>query len=234
MLEELERKIRNGGSLSEDETRYLFSQLHKDPDRIRHLIASGNMGLVRRETARFRRSPEYEDLIQEGFLTLYDAIRHYDPLNSAPFAVYAGKCIRNRLKGYLHREGRLISLPWYAHGKKGYEMQKKAVVSLDIRVPAGDGWEGEVRLMDLLPSEESLEEQVLQRAQLESVLEVLPKYLTPRERDILCDRYGLCGRPEQSRTEIRNKYHYSRQYVSAVEKHALRKLRERLVKDDES
>ena len=54
MLEELERKIRNGGSLSEDETRYLFSQLHKDPDRIRHLIASGNMGLVRRETARFR------------------------------------------------------------------------------------------------------------------------------------------------------------------------------------
>ena len=88
--------------------------------------------------------------------------------------------------------------------------------------------------MDLLPSEENLEEQVLQRAQLESVLEVLPKYLTPRERDILCDRYGLSGRPEQSRTEIRNKYHYSRQYVSAVEKHALRKLRERLVKDDES
>src|SRR5699024_12567991 len=86
----------------------------------------------------------------------------------------------------------------------------------------------------LLPSEEDLEGRVFQRLDLESILETIPGYLTPRERDILCDRYGLCGRPEQSRTEIRKKYHCSRQYVSAVERRAIRKLRERLADDDEN
>lgn len=234
MLEILEQKVGKGEALTGNETRYLISNLHKDPDRIRHLIALGNLGLVQKETAKFHRCPEYEDLEQEGMLALYDAIPHYDPINSAPFEVYAGKCIRNRLKRYLHQEGRIISMPWYAHGKEGYEMQKKAVISLNIRLPSGDWEEGSLTLLDLLPSEEDLEGRVFQRLDLESILETIPGYLTPRERDILCDRYGLCGRPEQSRTEIRKKYHCSRQYVSAVERRAIRKLRERLADDDEN
>lgn len=48
-IEQLEQKVHDGGALTDDETRYLFSEMHQDPDRIIHLIASGNMELVKKE-----------------------------------------------------------------------------------------------------------------------------------------------------------------------------------------
>lgn len=164
---------------------------------------------------------------------MYEAVLHYDPTRSAPFAVYARVCVRNRLQQYLHREGRLISLPWYVHDKKGYEMQKKAVGSLDIQLSVGEKDEGVASLLDLLPSEENLEEQVLRHLELESVLDGVATHLTPREREIVADRYGLYGKPELTRTEIRKKYHVCRQYVSAAEKRALKKLREKMINGEE-
>lgn len=40
---------------------------------------------------------ETEDLVQEGLLALYDALRTYDCTRKVPFGAYASACINNRM-----------------------------------------------------------------------------------------------------------------------------------------
>lgn len=47
-----------------------------------------------------------EDLTQEGFLGLLDAIREYRPDRDAAFATFAQVCIRNRLRSAVRSAGR--------------------------------------------------------------------------------------------------------------------------------
>ena len=66
-----------------------------------------------------------------------------------------------------------------------------------------------------------------------SNIEKLVKYLgilTPREKEIICKRYGLYNYEEQTQKEIAKKMHISRSYVSRIEKRALTKLLREFIK----
>lgn len=51
--------------------------------------------------------------------------------------------------------------------------------------------------------------------------------LTPREKEILCLRYGIQAKEQKTQREIAEIYQISRSYVSRIEKKALKKLRDR-------
>ena len=56
--------------------------------------------------------------------------------------------------------------------------------------------------------------------------EIIEKVLTPREKEIICLRYGLSGREAKTQREIASSMNISRSYVSRIEKRALEKLRD--------
>ena len=54
---------------------------------------------------------ELEDLVQEGFLGLYDAVEGYDWSQNANFLTYAGKWVRSKMVRYIQANGRGLRLP---------------------------------------------------------------------------------------------------------------------------
>ncbi|MDE6063825.1 MAG: sigma-70 family RNA polymerase sigma factor [Lachnospiraceae bacterium] len=68
-------------------------------------------GFIRTIAMRYRGRAEMEDLEQEGFLALYDAVEGYDSGRGCMFLTYAGYWIKRRLSQYAGRSGNAASLP---------------------------------------------------------------------------------------------------------------------------
>lgn len=66
---------------------------------------------------RFRDIGELEDLEQEGYLALYDAIDGYDPDHGVKFLTYAEYWIRQRMQRYLQMNGSCMRLPVHCQEK---------------------------------------------------------------------------------------------------------------------
>ena len=85
--------------------------------------------------------------------------------------------------------------------------------------------------MDVISSENNL----LERVDSSDVEKKLHKYvrekLNPREREIIAMRYGLYNIQPKTQREIAARCNISRSYVSRIEKKALQKLGECLLKE---
>ena len=57
------------------------------------------------------------------------------------------------------------------------------------------------------------------------VLKSMKSVLNDKEYEVICCRFGLLGKKEQTQREIARHLHISRSYVSRIEKNALHKLR---------
>jgi RNA polymerase primary sigma factor len=80
-------------------------------------------------------------------------------------------------------------------------------------------------------AEEAMEE-VLVGAEVDHLLRVAAKELTPRERRVLEARYGLEGREPQTLREVGEELGLTPQRVAQIEQRALDKLRAALGVDD--
>ena len=56
---------------------------------------------------------DYEDLLQEGYICLWNAIKTYDKNNKSSFSNYACCCIKNRLVNYLNKPRRVYHREQY-------------------------------------------------------------------------------------------------------------------------
>lgn len=100
-----------------------------------------------------------EDLIQEGMIGLFKAIRDFDPEKGAPFAAFAKLCIERNLYTAIETAGRMKYAPL-----NGY-------VSLS---------EESENLMD-----SGIEEAVIQKAIFQQIYENAQNYLSPMEKEVL-------------------------------------------------
>lgn len=84
----------------------------------------------------------------------------------------------------------------------------------------------ELRIMDVLESEPvDVIEDLENRKHILKLRQRMQQVLNEREFLVICERYGLYGRPERTQREIADALGISRSYVSRLEKHALEKLR---------
>ncbi|MBQ8814116.1 MAG: sigma-70 family RNA polymerase sigma factor [Lachnospiraceae bacterium] len=85
---------------------------------------SGNMlllyeqmkGFIFHHAKNYQGYAEYADLLQEGFLALYDAVAGYDP-EKGSFSTYAGWWIKNRLRRYVFGDNAAIRVPEHMHAR---------------------------------------------------------------------------------------------------------------------
>lgn len=93
--EQLVIKIKAGENVGEN-----MDQLYSQVRAFIHAVA-----------CRFKGYEDLEDLEQEGYLALYDAIDGYDPARGIKFLTYAENWIRQRMQRYIQMNGSCLRLP---------------------------------------------------------------------------------------------------------------------------
>ncbi len=81
-------------------------------------------------------------------------------------------------------------------------------------------------LMDVIAQDDTMDEELDLKINSEKLYRYIKESLTPRERRIIEQRYGLIG-DELTQRQVAKKLNISRSYVSRIEKKAIEKLRAR-------
>ena len=179
----------------------------------KQLLIERNLRLVVFISRRFENTGvNLEDLISIGTIGLIKAIGTYRRDRKIKLATYSSKCIENEILMHIRK----IS-------------GRKAEISLDEPINM-DGEGNEMRLSDILGTEEDvvsgrLEEDV-DRMLLRQALAELPE----REREIVYMRYGMEGRKELTQKEVAQKMGISQSYISRLEKRIMMKLRREILR----
>ncbi len=149
-----------------------------------------------------------EDLISIGTIGLMKAIDTYDMTKGRKLATYASRCVENELLMY-------------------FRQKRKRSREVSLYDPIGVDKEGnEISLLDIIESEErDLIEEMDLLDNTKALYALVGEVLTDRERQIICQRYGIGGAEEVTQRQIGEQMGISRSYVSRIEKRALEKLR---------
>ena len=154
-----------------------------------------------------------DDLISIGTIGLIKGVDTYQKCHNVRITTYCARCIENEILMYFrknHRYENDVSL----NCPIGYDKDGNPIEVLDV-----------LKVEDIDFSDE---------VQLKEDLKSLQKYfnvLTPREKEILVQRYGLFHQDCFTQKEISKKYGISRSYVSRIEKRALTKLLREFLKN---
>ena len=181
----------------------------------REILIEHNLRLVAHVVKKYSQADEADDLISVGSLGLIKAINSYRLNHGTQFSTYAAKCIENEI------------LMLIRANKK-----HKCNVSIEDVLGADDE-ENEIRVGDLsYDDDENVENIVEQKIVSQDLDKILKKYLSPREYEIMCLRYGLLGKPVLTQREVAKKLNISRSYISRLEKKSIEILRKVLNKRD--
>ena len=116
-----------------------------------------------------------DDLIQEGMLGLFKAVRDYDCGRDVSFKTFAQLCVNRQLYTAVKASGRKKHLPL------------NSAISLSQPVREKDGEESEEDLVDFLEADKNTnpEEYLIGREELEQLEELIEKELSPFEKQVL-------------------------------------------------
>ena len=208
----------NGSSfpkpLSAKEERQALEQMAQGDSRARQRLIEHNLRLVAHIIKKhYSGARDQEDLVSIGTIGLIKAVDTFDCRKGSRLATYAARCIENEI--LMH-----------------FRAAKKTERDLSLSEPIDSDSEGHpLTLMDVLAQEDTLAEDLERRVALSRLGEYVHRCLEPREREIICLRYGLGG-PPQTQWQVAEGLGISRSYVSRLETRALEKLRDRYERGD--
>ncbi len=204
----------NSGSfpkpLSHEDERTCLIQFHEQGDMAsRNKLIEHNLRLVAHIIKKYYSSTkEQDDLISIGTIGLIKAVETFDYQKGTRLATYASRCIENEI------------LMHFRAGKKNAQ-------DVSMSDPIDTDKDGNpLTLMDVIAQNDSLEDELDLKLNSEKLYRYIRETLTPRERCIIEQRYGLTGE-ELTQRQVAKRLNISRSYVSRIEKKALEKLRVR-------
>lgn len=159
-----------------------------------------------------------EDLISIGTIGLIKAINTYKSDKNIKLATYASRCIENEILMYLRRTSK-----------------NKLEVSIDE--PLNTDFDGnELLLSDILGTEEDL---IYKNLEMQAECNMLYKSiakLSPREKTIICLRFGLKLDSNEEGKELTQKevallLGISQSYISRLEKKIMKQLKKEISKE---
>ena len=197
--------------LSDAEETACFENAAKGDEDARQKLILHNLRLVSHIVRKYYSGAKNsEDLISIGTIGLVKAVDTFNPKNGARFATYAAKCIQNEI--LMH-----------------FRSQKKLNAEVSINETIDVDRDGNpLTYIDVICCEEDIAEEVDRKITTEKMLSCIDRLLSPRERQIIIMRYGLCGVEAKTQREIASALGISRSYVSRIEKGALETLKNAL------
>ncbi len=190
-----------------EEEKYLLKLKNGDKNAKNKLI-NHNLRLVAHITKKYYFSKsEPDDLISIGTIGLIKAINTFNPDKGIRLSSYASRCIENEILMY-------------------FRNLKKSSLDISINEPVETDKNGNtLTLMDTIASEDSVIDKISIKLDVKKLQNFLIKCLTPRERIIICMRYGICGFNPLPQREVAVRLGISRSYVSRIEKRAIQILK---------
>lgn len=200
-------------ALSKDEEESLLKRLQSGDAEARNELIEHNLRLVAHIAKKYvGRGRDNDDLISIGTVGLIKAIGTFKPERGHAVAAYAARCIENEI---------LMSI----------RSERKQRGEVPFGEPIGVDRDGnEITLADVLSSEDDVSVEVEAREEAQLLRNAMNETLTPREKQVIIMRYGLCGEEIHPQREVGKLLGISRSYVSRIEKKALKKLNEHLLK----
>ena len=156
-----------------------------------------------------------EDLISIGTIGLIKGINTFNPEKKIKLATYASRCIENEILMYLRRNNKI-----------------KMEVSIDE--PLNVDWDGnELLLSDILGTEEDIIYRDMENEAEIRLLRDAVEKLDPREKEIICLRYGINRKDgkEMTQKEVADLLGISQSYISRLEKKIMVRLKKEIQKN---
>lgn len=155
-----------------------------------------------------------DDLISIGTIGLIKGVDTFEPTKKVRITTYCARCIENEILMYFRKNNKY---------------------SKDISINESLGYDKDgnsIMIQDILKTEDS---NFCDDIELKDNIKLLYKYLdvlTPREREIINNRYGLNNTNSLTQKKISKRMGISRSYVSRIEKRALAKLYREFLKNN--
>lgn len=196
----------------QDEADCIARLMAGDPE-ARDALVEHNLRLVVYIARKFENTGVgVEDLISIGTIGLMKAVGTYKTDKNVKLATYASRCIENEILMHLRKVS-----------------GQRAEVSFDE--PLSSDWDGnELLLSDILgtepdsvirPIEDDVDRELLRQA-----LSQLP----PREKQIICLRFGLDGRRSMTQKEVADLLGISQSYISRLEKRIISRMKKEILR----
>jgi len=201
--------------LTADEERKYLEAIENGDNKAKEILINHNLRLVAHIVKKYSLADETDDLISVGSLGLIKAINTYKLNHGTQFSTYASRCIENEILMLIRAN-------------------KKHKCSISIEDVLGkDDEDNEITIADLNSDEDKNVEKIFENNYLSEKLDrVLKKYLSSREYQIICMRYGLNGVPMLPQREVAEKLGISRSYISRLETKAIDTLKSCLNQSD--
>ncbi len=199
---------------SEEENRCIIKKMEGDKE-ARNKLIEHNLRLVAHITKKFdSKLVSNDDLISIGTIGLIKGVDTFSLDKGVKITTYCARCIENEILMYFRSNNRY---------------------SRDVSINETVGYDkdgNEIAIMDVLKTSNV---DFLDDIDLKDKIDLLGKYLkvlTPREKEIICKRYGLNNSDEETQKTISKKLGISRSYVSRIEKRALMKILREFMKNN--
>ncbi len=193
--------------LSPEEEREYLGRFAEGDMEARNILIERNLRLVAHVVKKYyAQTEEQDDLISIGTIGLIKAISSYRPEKGTRLATYAARCVENEILMYFR-----------ARKKLSREISLSEQIDTDK-----DG--NSLYLIDTVGEDDTMYADLQDRDDCAAIRTLVRECLTPREREIVMQRYGLDGAAPRTQREIAEKLGISRSYVSRIEKGALEKL----------
>ena len=198
--------------LSSEDEEYCIK--NKDTDKTcRNKLIEHNLRLVAHIAKKYdAKLVDNDDLISIGTIGLIKGVDTFKDKKGVKITTYCARCIENEILMYFRKNNKYTK---------------------DISINDTIGYDkdgGEITIQDILKSDDvDFSEDI----DLKDNIKALYKYmdvLTPREKKIIINRYGLNNNKEWTQKNISKNLGISRSYVSRIEKRALTKLLREFIK----
>ena len=187
--------------------------LEQGDENAKQKLIEHNLRLVVYIARRFENTGVHlEDLISLGTIGLIKGISTYRREKNIKLATYASRCIENEILMHVRK----IAC-------------QKAEISLDE--PNNMDYDGnELLLSDILGTDENIVTGRMDDAVDLLILRKALQDLPPREKEIICMRYGLDGYRELTQKEVAQKLKISQSYISRLEKRIMQRLKQEMLR----
>ena len=195
--------------ITAEEERYYLERYRGGDMAARNILIEKNLRLVAHIVKKYNNSGrDMDELIAIGIVGLVKAVNTFNVAKGNRIVTYAARCIENELLMMLRSERKLSR-------------------EVSLYDPIGTDKEGnEINLLDIIETQEAdVVEQIARDNNIRLLYENIDLLLSPREKEIICSRYGLGGHSPSTQREIADRLGISRSYVSRIEKKALEKLK---------
>ncbi len=205
--------ITGGGTfpraLSAAQEKRCLEEMAQGSQAARQKLIEHNLRLVAHIIKKYYASQnDQEDLISIGTIGLIKAIDTFDPRKGIRLSSYASRCIENEI------------LMFFRSGKKSAQ-------DVSLNEPIDTDKDGNtLTILDTMAVDDTIIDSIDVKIKSERLYRYLQSALTPREREVVCRRYGLCGFAPQPQRVVAKRLGISRSYISRIEKKALEKLRQ--------